>query len=100
MAQRAVGLGEKGWFHQYDRQLRQESLWRMTESDVLKWLARIRCPVKLTVFSADRWPDYAKVWQTRLNSVPDIQVEQQTGSHHLHLEQPITVAKWLKQYLM
>jgi pimeloyl-ACP methyl ester carboxylesterase len=100
MAKRAVGYNEQGWFHQYDRQLRQESLWRMSESNVKHWLEMIHCPVKLAVFSAHRWPAYEKVWQHRIDSVKDIEVEEFFGSHHLHMEEPERIALWVSQHLL
>jgi pimeloyl-ACP methyl ester carboxylesterase len=100
MAKRAVGYHQKGWFHQYDRQLRQESLWRMSESNVKHWLERIHCPVKLAVFSAHQWPAYAKVWQQRIDSVQTILVDEFVGSHHLHMEEPEKIARWISQRLL
>jgi pimeloyl-ACP methyl ester carboxylesterase len=99
MAQRAVGNGKQGWFHKYDRQLRHESLWRLNETEAQGWLARINCPLRLANFGADKWPAYEDVFQARINSVPDIEVTQMQGSHHLHMEEPERVAEWVLEQL-
>ena len=95
MAKRAVGLADPGWYHRYDRQLRDESIWRLSEADAQAWLAKIKCPVSLALFNAHRWPTYAQVLDQRLSSVKNLTVTYLDGSHHLHMEAPERVASWV-----
>lgn len=99
MAQRAVGWSKSGWYHRYDRRLRQESLWRMSESEVLAWLGKIECPVELLLFNAHQWAGYQQVFEQRQAAVKQLSIEMLEGSHHLHLESPELVAQWLKRKL-
>ncbi|EAR09424.1 alpha/beta fold hydrolase [Reinekea blandensis] len=99
MAGRAVGLSEHGWFHRYNRRLRDESLWRLSEEEVLGWLARIGCPVNLLLFDTHRWAPMRDVFEARQRAVPELNLHQMNGSHHNHLEQPDEVAVWVRQCL-
>lgn len=99
MAERAVGLTPKGYFHRYDRRLREESLWRLSEQDVLAWLAKIECPVHLLMFGAQNWPGYKEVYESRLSAIVKCELTDMPGSHHLHLESPTKVAPWVRSVL-
>jgi pimeloyl-ACP methyl ester carboxylesterase len=99
MAQRAVGWAKDGWYHRYDRRLRQESLWRLSEPEVLAWLAKIPCPLDLLLFNAHQWSGYQSVFEPRKAAVQRLDVQVIEGSHHLHLESPELVAKWLEDRL-
>jgi len=100
MAQRAVGYGRNGWFHRYDRQLRQESLWRLSEAEVLGWLSQINCPVYLALFSIARWEGHEEAFNKRLEAISDFESTPIEGSHHLHMENPLIVAQWLLDRLL
>jgi len=99
MGKRAVGYSDQGWFHRYDRKLRDESIWRLSESDTQAWLARIQCSVHLALFNAHQWPQYKPVMKQRIATIQSISVVEMPGSHHLHLESPERVASWLKTVL-
>lgn len=99
MSGRAVGLAGQGWFHRYDRRLRDESLWRLSEQDVLGWLSGIRCPLHLLVFNTHLWSSVEQVFHDRQSVVPDLNVTWMEGSHHLHLEDPERVAGWVRSLL-
>ncbi|WP_320826722.1 alpha/beta hydrolase [Reinekea sp.] len=91
LAQRAIGQGSAGWFHRYDRRIRQPSLWRLSEREVLYWLAKIPVPVALLVFAIDSWPGFSE----RQAAIPQLVTTLMPGSHHLHMEEPKRVADWL-----
>ncbi|WP_196158150.1 alpha/beta fold hydrolase [Reinekea sp. G2M2-21] len=97
MAKRAVGYSQQGWYHRYDRRLRQESLWRLSEADAQAWLARIQCPVSLALFNAHLWPSYQTVMEERKAAIPRLSTSVLSGSHHLHLESPDVVAQWVNE---
>lgn len=99
IAGRAVGMSNRGWFHRYDRRLRDESLWRLTEPEVLMCLSRIRCPLSLLVFNTHLWEGVKSGFQARQNAVPELTVTMLEGSHHLHLEEPEPVAAWVLEQL-
>lgn len=96
IAGRAVGMSSHGWYHRYDRRLRNESLWRLSEEEVQQWLGRIRCPVHLLLFDTHRWAPLESVFQARQQAIETLNVDVIEGSHHLHLESPELVAKWVR----
>lgn len=99
MAQRGVKVTQKGWAHRYDRDLRQESLWRLTEEDVCAWLSEVSIPVHLAVFAVDRWPGHEQAFLKRCEQVRQLNKTEMRGSHHLHLENPEPVAEWVNTTL-
>ncbi|MDN3649054.1 alpha/beta hydrolase [Reinekea marina] len=99
MAKRAVGLSADGWYHRYDRQLRQESLWRLNEEEVYHWLSQIQCPLYVYLTGAQHWPGYAGDFENREQAVPKLDIEKHEGSHHEHMEAPEKIAAWIMRKL-
>ncbi|MFQ3230922.1 alpha/beta fold hydrolase [Reinekea sp.] len=99
MSKRAVGMTDTGWYHRYDRQLRQESLWRLNEAEVLYWLSQVKCPLYVYLTGAQNWPGYAGDFKQREQAVPQLDIEKHKGSHHVHMEEPEVIAAWLKMKL-
>ncbi|ATX77280.1 alpha/beta fold hydrolase [Reinekea forsetii] len=100
LAQRAIGQSPAGWYHRYDRRLRQASLWRLSEAEILYWLAQITIPVELLVFAIDTWPDHPALFSDRQAAVAQLSTTLMRGSHHLHMEHPEPVAHWLLARLL
>lgn len=96
MAKRAVAFNGSHWAHRYDRQLRNESLWRLEEADVQAWLKRIHIPVELALFGAQYWPGYRHVFDQRVACLNQLSISTFDGSHHLHMEQPDILAEWIR----
>jgi len=96
LAQRAIGQTHAGWFHRYDRRLRQPSLWRLSEPEILYWLAKIPVSVELLVFMIDSWPGFSE----RQAAIARLNTTLMPGSHHLHMEAPEAVADWLLARLL
>ncbi|WP_108124436.1 alpha/beta fold hydrolase [Saccharospirillum mangrovi] len=98
LTRRGVGLGEGGWFFNYDRRLRQETQWRLTESQVLALLKRIRCPLHLALFD-DSPLAKQEALVLRQQAVAQLHLSRFAGGHHAHMETPEPIARWLESTL-
>lgn len=98
LTRRGVGLGEGGWFFNYDRRLRQETQWRLTESQVLALLQRIPCPLHLALFNDSPLANQ-DILLPRQQAVPLLHLERFAGGHHAHMETPQPIAQWLENTL-
>ena len=78
----------------------QASLWRLSEAEILYWLAQITIPVELLVFAIDTWPDHPALFSDRQAAVAQLSTTLMRGSHHLHMEHPEPVAHWLLARLL
>lgn len=81
-----------------DSRLRGVSSLRLTEEQVRAFLARIVCPT-LLIAAVDGWPFDPELGRGRVACVPDISVETVEGGHHVHLDDPQTVARLALPYL-
>jgi pimeloyl-ACP methyl ester carboxylesterase len=95
MSSRGIGYNDQGWFHRYDLRLRDPSLWRFTETQVLALLGRIACPVHLAVFRQSPLMLVDERWSGRQAAVPRLQRMDFDGSHHAHMETPGPIAEWI-----
>lgn len=82
-----------------DQRLTLPSPTRLVESQVLDLLGAVECPLRLLY--ADPAQSYfpEPLRTARLASVPHVEVTVLPGSHHLHMEQPASVADWLGAFL-
>jgi pimeloyl-ACP methyl ester carboxylesterase len=99
LSSRGVGLSDRGWYHRYDRRLRQDSAWRMTESQVQALLGRIECPLDLALFDNSPVGQAAKVLDDRLACIDRLTIARFSGGHHGHMEDPNPVACWIRERL-
>lgn len=97
---RGVGVNDQGWFHRYDRRLREESTWRLTESQIRALLGRIACPLHLAVFESSPTSQLPDLIQGREACVPNLHRKTFPGSHHEHMENPEPIARWMEPILM
>lgn len=81
----------------HDPRLKTRSRLRLTEEQVLAFLAAIHCPV-LAVRAAQGWPFPAEVFIGRLASIPQAQVVEVEGGHHVHLTHPERVAPHIRAF--
>ncbi len=100
LSSRGVGLNDRGWFHRYDRRLRQDSAWRMTENQVQALLRRIECPLDLALFDDSPLGGAGSVLDDRLACVPNLSVARFPGGHHAHMETPQPLARWVRSRLL
>lgn len=99
LSSRGIGLGAEGWYHRYDRRLRQESAWRMTENQVQALLHRIECPLDLALFNDSPIGNAQQVLNDRLSCVSRLSLARFEGGHHAHMEDPEPLSRWLKATL-
>lgn len=95
LTKRGTGLDAEGWYFNYDRRLRLETSWRLSEAQVLAMLARLRCPLNLALF------EHSPLWQqaqlaARQQAVPELRLASFAGGHHAHMETPQPIAQWLE----
>lgn len=96
---RGVGVNDRGWFHRYDRRLREESTWRLTEPQIRALLSRIRCPIHLAIFERSALSQVMDLIQGREACVPELYSQVFPGSHHEHMETPEPIARWIESIL-
>ncbi len=92
LVERGTRRSEGGWTWSSDPRLTLTSAIRLTEEQVLAYVAGIECPTLLVL--ADPAPPYfnAALMEARCAVVPRIERIVLPGSHHLHLEDPAPVA--------
>jgi pimeloyl-ACP methyl ester carboxylesterase len=92
LVERGTRRVEGGWVWSTDPRLTLTSAIRLTEAQILAYLAGIRCPSLL--LRADPAPPYFtdELMQRRRAAVPQLEDLRIKGSHHLHLEDPAPVA--------
>lgn len=89
----------RGICWRYDRRLWRPSPYRLTEEQVLAFLATVAAPT--LVIAADDGhiqPDHPVIAR-RLECLAHGDVQRLPGNHHLHLEHPEAVAQWLRPFL-
>lgn len=92
LVERGTRYREGGWTWSSDPRLTLTSAIRLSEEQVLAYVAGIECPTLLVL--ADPAPPYfnAALMEARCAAVPRIERIVLPGSHHLHLEDPAPVA--------
>ena len=101
LASRSLSHDEGGYYWHTDRRLARANALSLTEGHVLAFLRRIACPT-LFVQGADQayWEPLAKVFDSRLASIANLQHVQLKGHHHQHLEGEVeAVAGLVKTFL-
>ncbi|NVJ60225.1 MAG: alpha/beta hydrolase [Gammaproteobacteria bacterium] len=94
------GLEESGGGYRWssDPRLRIASINRLTEVQLKPMLENIQCPCFL-VEADDGIFANNELIQQRKTLFPNLSIEQLTGGHHVHLEQPEKVASAIKGFL-
>jgi pimeloyl-ACP methyl ester carboxylesterase len=82
----------------HDPRLRTRSRTRLTENQVLAFLAAIECPV-LAVRALQGWPFPEDVVAARLKTIQHLETAEIEGGHHVHLTHPERVASLINQFL-
>ena len=81
----------------HDPRLRTRSRSRLTENQVLAFLAAISCPV-LAVRALQGWPFPEEVVAARLETIQHLETAEIEGGHHVHLTHPERVAPLINQF--
>jgi pimeloyl-ACP methyl ester carboxylesterase len=82
----------------HDPRLRTRSRTRLTEGQVLAFLAAITCPV-LAVRALQGWPFPEDVVAARLETIQHLETAEIEGGHHVHLTHPERVALIINEFL-
>jgi len=82
----------------WDARIRQSSAIRLSEDQVVAFLAAIACPV-LVVRASDGFPFDEKYLATRVPAVRDLTVCDVEGGHHVHLDRPERVVEAVRAHL-
>jgi pimeloyl-ACP methyl ester carboxylesterase len=97
LAKRGLKNDEKGWYFHYAPEARAPSRQRLSESQVRAFLAEITCPSLLLV--AEDGLKAPETYQERHKFVRNIDKKELPGRHHLHLDDPASVAEPIKAFL-
>lgn len=91
--------GESGQlFFTTDRRLRTFSSLRMTEPQAEAFMRNIKCPV-LLITGSQGYASMRSTSEQRLGWVANLTVTQCTGHHHLHMDNPESVADEIVRFL-
>jgi pimeloyl-ACP methyl ester carboxylesterase len=82
----------------HDPRLKTRSRTRLTENQVLAFLAAITCPV-LAVRALQGWPFPEEVVRARLETIQNLETAEVEGGHHVHLTHPERVAPAINRFL-
>ena len=88
---RGMEEGDGGYHWRADPRLRLPSRVRFSEQQVHSFLSRITCPT-LLVRATNGWDFDEGVMTERVAKIADVELVELPGRHHLHLDDPITVA--------
>jgi pimeloyl-ACP methyl ester carboxylesterase len=98
LVERGVESAEDGVRFRHDQRLKARSRVRLTEPQVLAFLAAIECPV-LAVRALDGWPFPAELIRARVEAVRRLELVEIEGGHHVHLTHPERVVEPLGRFL-
>jgi pimeloyl-ACP methyl ester carboxylesterase len=94
---RGTAAVDGGVRFRHDPRLKTRSRLRFTEEQVLAFLRAIPCPV-LAVRARQGWPFPEEEVRARLAVIPDLQVAEVEGGHHVHMTNPERVAPLLRAF--
>ena len=97
LVERGVEMVAGGVRFTFDPRLRTSSRIRLTEEQVLAFLAGIDCPV-LAVRASRGWPFPEQVIARRMAAIVDLRTAQVDGGHHVHLTHPERVAPLIREF--
>jgi len=97
LVERGSEKTEDGVRFTHDTRLRTRSRTRLTENQVLAFLAGITCPV-LAVRALQGWPFPEEVVMARLAVIQHLETAEVEGGHHVHLTHPERVAPLISNF--
>ncbi|MDZ4726364.1 MAG: alpha/beta hydrolase [Leptospira sp.] len=98
LMERGLEKGPKGLKPRRDLRLHYNSLYRLTESNVMAFCERISCPTLLILGDNSMYP-ISQIFEGRKKAVKNLKEVILPGGHHLHLDDPDTTAKEIKNFL-
>jgi pimeloyl-ACP methyl ester carboxylesterase len=98
LVERGLEEVEGGVRFAHDPRIRARSRARLTENQVLAFLAAIECPV-LAVRALQGWPFPQDIVKARLGMISELETAEVDGGHHVHLTHPERVAPIIDRFL-
>ncbi len=98
LVERGSEMVEGGVRFTHDPRLKTRSRTRLTENQVLAFLAAIECPV-LAVRALQGWPFPEDIVAARLKTIRNLETAEIEGGHHVHLTHPDRVAPIIDRFL-
>jgi pimeloyl-ACP methyl ester carboxylesterase len=86
------------WDWRADSRLRLPSRLRMSEAQVTAFLRRIACPT-LLLRAVPGMPVPSDYFEARAACIADLRLVERPGGHHIHLDDPATVAELVSSFL-
>jgi len=99
LVQRGSEEVEGGVRFTHDPRLKTRSRTRLTENQVLAFLAAIECPV-LAVRALQGWPFPKEIVAERMKTIANLETAEIEGGHHVHLTHPKRVAPLINQFFV
>jgi pimeloyl-ACP methyl ester carboxylesterase len=99
IVERGLTKVDGGYRWRSDPRLTRPSAVRLAESQIRALLAGIDMPTALLLSSPTTPYLPSTMMQERASLLPHIKVEHMEGGHHLHLEHPQAVARWIQSTL-
>ncbi|MFV2071705.1 MAG: alpha/beta fold hydrolase [Thermoanaerobaculales bacterium] len=97
LVKRGIVEEAEGLRFTFDRRLKTPSRVRLTEEQVLAFLAATPCPV-LAVRASEGWPFPEDIVAARLATIPSLERAEVEGGHHVHLTHPERVASLIRSF--
>jgi pimeloyl-ACP methyl ester carboxylesterase len=96
--ERGLEKSPKGLKPRRDLRLHFNSLFRLTEDQVIAFCEQIQCPTLLILGDKSMYP-IASIYEGRKKAVPKFTEKILNGGHHLHLDDPENVANTILNFL-
>ncbi len=97
LGQRGLQKKQDTFYWRHDRRLLIATPLRLTEGQVLSCLSNISSKSCL-IYATKGYPFNNKLMEQRIAAVKNLQICQLEGGHHIHMEQPGTVAQCLAKF--
>lgn len=98
LVERGTVVEGEGLRFTFDPRLRTPSRLRLTEEQVMGFLSSTSCPA-LAVRATRGWPFPEDLMRARLAAIPNLEMAEVDGPHHVHLTHPERVAPIIKRFL-
>jgi pimeloyl-ACP methyl ester carboxylesterase len=98
LVERGTVVEGEGIRFTFDPRLRTPSRLRLTEEQVMGFLSSTSCPV-LAVRATRGWPFPEDLMRARLAAIPNLEMAEVDGPHHVHLTHPERVVPIVNRFL-
>jgi pimeloyl-ACP methyl ester carboxylesterase len=98
LMERGLEKGPKGLKPRRDLRLHYNSLFRLTEEQIIAFCQNIPCPTLLILGNESMYP-ITSIYQARKQAVNSLTEVNLPGGHHLHLDNPKLIAENILRFL-